>query len=400
MRSDATGLAHGTTSAAAVACLDRLRDELLVYGLDAAVVFEAVRIDPDFAAARALAAALHLLALSPEGQAAARPLARDAMAGRHAAPPRERLLIEAIACWAAGNEAGCRRRLSALVQAWPTDLVAARLLQVHQLNCGNFRAMRAMTALLVDANPGVSHVGGMHAFALAETGAVQAAERFGRAAADAAFDPWAEHAVAHVFAARRDPRAAIAWLQPRGDRWARCSSFLYTHNWWHVALALLALGEGQAALELFDRRVWAVRKDYAQDQLNAVSLLARLQLAGVEVGERWAELAGWLAPRAHEHLNGFLDLHLLLGLARAGRDGDVAAMRASLAAKARTSSDEIWRDIVPTLADGIVAHARRRWEAAARLLGRALPRLPALGGSSVQRDLFVQLHADAQRAPG
>jgi hypothetical protein len=164
--------------------------------------------------------------------------------------------------WANGKPAKAERHLETLVSSWPTDLLAARLLQVHQLNRGDFPAMARTTATLIAANPAVSHVRGMHACALAETGDLAAAERLGRSAADAAFDPWAEHAVAHVFAARRDPQAALDWLLRRADGWSRCSSFLYTHNWWHVALAQIALGDTLAALALFDERVWAVRKDH------------------------------------------------------------------------------------------------------------------------------------------
>jgi hypothetical protein len=398
VRSAKTGLDHGTDSAEAVDCLDRLRHELLVYGLDAGVVFESARLDPEFAAAQALAAAMHLLTMSGDSADRARPLVAAAVAGAARGPAREQLLVAAIRFWAERDLSRSMRHLETLVEQWPQDLIAARLLQVHQLNQGNFKAMRRTTSLLVRANPAVSHTRGMHAFALAETGALDAAERFGREAADAAFDPWAEHAVSHVLAARRQPRAALAWLLPRAAGWSRCSSFLYTHNWWHVALAHLACSEPEAALALFDTRVWGVRKGYCQDQLNAVSLLARLELHGVDVGTRWRDVADWLAPRTAEHVNGFLDLHYLLGLARAGRDREVETMRRSLAAKARQSADEVWRDIVPMAGEGLVAHARQRWSCAMRLLGQALPRLAALGGSSVQQQLFALLYAHARRA--
>jgi hypothetical protein len=133
--------------------------------------------------------------------------------------------------------------------------------------------------------------------------------------------------------------------------------------------------------------------------MNAVSLLARLEMAGVACGDRWADLADWLAPRTSDHVNGLLDLHYLLGLARAGRDDAVLRMGASLADKARRSGDIVWRAIVPKAGAGLVAHARRQWQAAARLLGEVLPGLARLGGSSVQRELFAQLHADAMMAP-
>ena len=59
---------------------------------------------------------------------------------------------------------------------------------------------------------------------------------------------------------------------------------MYTHNWWHLALFEIAAGEPDAALASFDARVWGVQPDYSQDQINAVSLLARLECAGVDVG--------------------------------------------------------------------------------------------------------------------
>lgn len=397
--SQVTGLVHGSSSAEAIACLDRLRQELLVYGRDAAVVFDAVRLDPGFAAAHALAAAMHILVMSSEGMARARPMAQQALGLARLAPARERLLVQAIACWADGDAGGAERHLERLVSRWPTDLVAARLLQVHQLNRGDFPAMARTTGALLVANPCVSHVRGMHAFALAETGDLRAAERFGRVAAEAAFDPFADHALAHVFTARGDPQAALRWLLPRAEGWSRCSSFLYTHNWWHVALAHLALGDREAALALFDQRVWAVRKDHCQDQVNAVSLLARLDMAGASCSARWSDLADWLQPRTSDHVNGLLDLHTLLGLARAGRDEAVERMGASLAAKARHSRDTVWRDLVPTTGAALVAHARQQWATAAHLLGKVLPHLSRLGGSSVQRDLFARMHADAVLAP-
>ena len=43
-------------------------------------------------------------------------------------------------------------------------------------------------------------------------------------------------------------------------------------------------------------------KEYPQDQINAVSLLARLELAGVDVGPRWADVADHLALRLADHV--------------------------------------------------------------------------------------------------
>ena len=114
------------------------------------------------------------------------------------------------------------------------------------------------------------------------------------------------------------------------DTWEDCNSFMYTHNWWHLALFLIDLDRTDEALALFDKRVWGVWKEFSEDQINAISLLARLELRGVDVGARWADVASYLKPRLHEHFSPFLDLQYLYGLARAGEQSAVTEMLASL----------------------------------------------------------------------
>jgi hypothetical protein len=398
MISSLTGLAHGTSSAAAVAAVDRLQQELLCYGLEASVAFRAVEADPDFAAGHALAAAVHLFAMSPDGAARAGPHLALAQALEGGATARERLLIRAIVLWAESDTAGAVRLHHQIAERWPRDLISARIAQFHQMNSGDFSGMRQLMGRLLAANPDVTHVEGMLAFALEQTGAAAEAERLARHAADAGFDPWAEHVVAHALERQGRAAEALLWLEPRSAGWSRCSSFLNTHNWWHVALFELDLGRRDAALDLYDNRVWGVRKAYCQDQVNAVSLLARLELHGVDVADRWVELADWLAPRTREHVNGFLDLHYLYGLARAGATGEVSAMLDSLAERAAAAGGAGPAAITSLAARGLAAHAHGRADEAAVLLGQALPRLRLLGGSSTQRDLFSLLHLAALAA--
>ena len=138
-------------------------------------------------------------------------------------------------------------------------------------------------------------------------------------------------------------------------------------------------------------------KEYSQDQVNAVSLLARIELAGGEVGERWQDVAAYLAPRTREHVLPFLDMHYLYGLARAGRpEADVLMRNIESHAAAHTGVDgPAWREVGAPASRGLLAHARGEWARAADSLGQALPRLQEIGGSHAQRDLFVRIHQDA-----
>jgi hypothetical protein len=174
---------------------------------------------------------------------------------------------------------------------------------------------------------------------------------------------------------------------------------MVTHNWWHQALFAIELRRHDEVLSLYDRHVWGVAKDYSQDQINAVSLLARLELAGVDVGNRWDDVAGYLAPRIDDHVLPFLDMQYLYGLARAGRAEADALMRGieEFASNAPEHARAAWSQVCVPGARGMLAHARGDHALAAEQLGIALPRLTEIGGSHAQRDLFTRVHADAMK---
>jgi hypothetical protein len=193
-----------------------------------------------------------------------------------------------------------------------------------------------------------------------------------------------------------------AFLDGVADTWTGLNSFMVSHNWWHAALFRIELGRLDEALDLYDRRVWGVAPDYSQDQVNAVSLLARLELAGADVGERWGPLAERLAGRVHDHVLPFLDMHYLYGLARARRPEAelLTASLAAYAARVPVGRRAAWRDVCLPACRGLAAYARGDAQGALDGLGAALPRLVEIGGSHAQRDLFEQMRVAALLASG
>ncbi len=188
------------------------------------------------------------------------------------------------------------------------------------------------------------------------------------------------------------------------DTWTGLNSFMVTHNWWHQALFLLEQDRHAEVLALYDQQVWGVVKEYTQDQINAVSLLARLELAGVDVGPRWADVADHLALRLADHVLPFLDLQYLYGLARAGRTEAARALLNNITTHAATRTEAhertVWQQVCVPAAHGLLAHAQGDWATAVEKLGVALPRLVEIGGSHAQRDLFHQIWLDALQRNG
>jgi tetratricopeptide (TPR) repeat protein len=170
-----------------------------------------------------------------------------------------------------------------------------------------------------EATPGYAFVLGMLAFGLEENGDYARAERFGREAVERnADDLWALHSVAHVLEMQcRHAEGEKLLDQPYGA-WSDRNPFK-DHVWWHAALFALELGGHERVLDIYDREVRAEESGFYLDVQNAASLLKRLELAGVDVGERWEALAELAESRIGDHVIPFTDAHFMLALVGGGR---------------------------------------------------------------------------------
>jgi tetratricopeptide (TPR) repeat protein len=399
MLTDAQGLSVTTERPETVRAIDRFVQEFLGYGTDFQPVLDAAEADPGCVVAQAHAAALMLFAETGDAAAKAKPYIRRGIEAANAATERERLYLWSISTWAAGDYGMSLAAHKALAQKYPRDLAAAKVGQVRAFALGDSQAILALGEAVLPANADNHFVHGMVAFGYEQCHRLAEAEAAGRKATTMdRRDPWAHHAVAHVMETEGRVDEGLAWMAGLADTWETCNSFMYTHNWWHVALFHLDRDDHDRALEVYDTRVWGRLKEYSQDQVNAVSLLARLALRGVDVGARWADVAAYLAPRTDEHVDPFLDLHYLYGLAKAGRDVEAARLLSGLVAhagKVKPVQQAMWQQVAVPVARALIGHALGRFEEAADLLGAALPDLHRIGGSHAQRDLFEQIHLDA-----
>lgn len=347
---------------------------------------------------QAYCATLHLFAESREAVANARPFLDKARAGAARATPREQRYIAAIEAWADGDIARAIALHAEQAREHPRDLVSVKLGQYHCFNTGDCPGMLKLALAVLPHAADVPYVHGMAAFGYEQCHLMREAEASARRAiAMCRKEPWAHHALAHVMLTEGRLAEGLAFMQSVSDTWTGLNSFMVTHNWWHMALFLIDLGRDAEALAVYDERAWGVVKDYSQDQIGAVSLLARLELAGIDVGRRWEDVAGYLRQRQADHVLPFLDLQYLYGLARAGRpEAEVLLCNiVAFAPNAPASTRAAWQRVCVPAAHGLVAHARSDLAAAIEGLGTALPRMIEIGGSHAQRDLFEQVYLDA-----
>ncbi|MFO0236149.1 MAG: tetratricopeptide repeat protein [Burkholderiales bacterium] len=399
---DALGNAVALGDASSLAGVDAFVDGFLACEARVVDVLPVAERD-DAPILQACAAALHLFAEAPGAPEHARRHLARADGSRVPASPRERRFVEAVRAWADDDLGRAIALHEEQAREHPRDLASVKLGQYHCFNLGDSPRMLRLALAAAPAAGDVAPMHGMLAFGFEQCHLLRRAEAAARrAVAMRRREPWAHHALAHVMLTEGRFAEGETFLRSVADAWTGLNSFMVTHNWWHLALFLIEQDRLDDALALHDARVWGVRPDYSQDQVNAVSLLARLELAGADVGGRWAALVPWLAPRIHDHVQPFLDLHYLYGLARAGRP-EADSMLASIVAfapHAPAASREAWLRVAVPAARGLLAHARGDAECALAGLGEALPRMAEIGGSHAQRDLFEQIHVDALMAAG
>lgn len=347
---------------------------------------------------QACCAALHMFAESGQAAAHAAPFIERAQAGLAdaAISARERRWVAAVTAWVAGDLARAIALHEEQARECPRDLASIKLGQYHLFNAGNSPGMLRLALQGLRACADVPYMHGMAAFAWEQCHLLPQAETAARhAIALCHKEPWAHHALAHVLLTQGRLQEGLDFMRAVSPSWTGLNSFMLTHNWWHTALFALEFDQPDEVLALYDQQVWGVARDYSQDQIGAVSLLARLELAGVDVGPRWQDVADHLVQRGVDLVLPFLDLQYLYGLARARRPQADALLAGIEDHAQRPESAAVWRDVALPAARGLLAHARGEHAMAVRELGSALPRMLEVGGSHAQRDLFEQIHLDA-----
>jgi hypothetical protein len=243
-----------------------------------------------------------------------------------------------------------------------------------------------------------------HCFSHEECGDYELAEKSGRAAI--AIDPgdiWGTHAVAHIMEMQGRHAEGIAWLDELERHWDGGNNLLH-HLWWHRALFHLERREFDAVLDLYDRRfrdlaspLTQMQPDLYIDVQNAASMLFRLELAGIDVGSRWREIADKAEARIGDCLSAFTLPHWMMALAADGRDHAARKMLDGMRefAAGEGTVQRIVRDVALPVCEAVRAHRQGNDRTALGLMRPALQGMKQLGGSHAQQDVLMRLFLDS-----
>ncbi|XP_076946597.1 uncharacterized protein LOC143618180 isoform X2 [Bidens hawaiensis] len=292
---------------------------------------------------------------------------------------------------------------SKLLNDFPKDLVSLKRAQVLCFYMGRPDLSLQLVQQVLASNHGQHFVYGMLAFPLLELGRMPDAEKAARTGLQINNqDPWSQHALCHVFQYLCRFKEAVEFMEECSNSWTPLSSFMNTHNWWHVALCYL---EGNAPFErvrdIYENRIWKEldRSDAtpAEVYLNAVGLLLRVHVRGKIhfFEEHLKMLAGYLADRAFWHLEWHLDLLILWALACTGKSSEAQDLLNGLKLKVSKMNQKKAKLMQKglTLAEAVYGYGRGDFSRALELLGTDFDAegCKMVGGSGEQLDVFNEV---------
>jgi tetratricopeptide (TPR) repeat protein len=405
---DAYGLAISTASAQAASAFDRAIAGYLKARLDTRDHLTALlQADPEFGLGQCLKGYFAMLLYKQAAVPAAAAAARTARRLTEKATARERMHVDALDAWVVGDLDRVFAIWEEILAAHPTDVLAFRLAHYKYFWTGRIGDMLASVERVVPKwsreLPGYGTVLGCRCFAFEESGDYAAAEPAGRQAIE--IDPedlWAAHAVAHVMEMQGRQRDGIAWLEGLAPHWQGTNQ-LQHHLWWHRALFHYEQREYDEVLALYDQRfrnlnspLTQSQPDFIIDVQNAASMLFRLERQGVQVGDRWIEIADKAEQRIGDCLSPFTLPHWMMALAASNRENVARRMLDAMRAYAEggQSNALVVKEVALPMAQAVLAHRRGEYSSALALMRPVIAQTQRMGGSHAQHDVLRQLFLD------
>jgi hypothetical protein len=406
---DARGLAVSTSDNES---LDRFEVALASlhasHGDALARIEEALAREPHFVAGHCLRAAALILAGEAPGRSELAGAVDELERYGDRANDRERRHGAAARAWSEGDASRGLELYGALVVDYPRDSLALQVAHALDFRFGQREMLRDRVAQVLphwDASvPGYSHILAMYAFGLEENGDYVRAEAVARSAL--ALEPRnaaAIHVLAHVMEMQGHAREGIEWLESTRNAWATNAGFAI-HNAWHLALFYVDLDAGSTALSLYDEVITPRATSSTAALVDASALLWRLELRGMNLGDRWLALANCWSREPLGGQRAFNLVHAVIAFTGAGETGLARRIATLLRDDRATLSANTTQDLALALriSEALQAFGRGHYSQAVAELNAVRAIANRCGGSVAQCDLIhltlVEAALRSQRA--
>jgi tetratricopeptide (TPR) repeat protein len=402
---DARGLDVTTDDATAVAAADDFAARLLRLDQGVEAILDAAKRWPDTPIVQLYAATFWLYGQTDGAleTAAVHLRACDALAMN----TRERALHRALALWHGNDNLRAVEAMEAITTEWPSDLLTAKIAEFLYYVLGQQYMgprFRAHMRRLEGAHAEDPDFLAMTAFASELCSDYAAAEAVAeRALAIKPRNPWAQHALSHVLIRQGRVAEGLARLESFLPLLATCGRPIHCHDAWHLALLHLEQLDVAAAMRVFRMHIWGITPDFVVEQLDAIALLWRIEMAAGPMDAQWPSIAEHIATRALETFMPFMNAHYVYALARAERADAVEAALAGVRARSAADDEEakrVWAPVGRAVIEAAAAFGAGDRARAAALLDPVMPMMTSIGGSDAQDDLFRQTYLRSLQAAG
>ncbi|XP_021731143.1 tetratricopeptide repeat protein 38-like [Chenopodium quinoa] len=401
LKFDKWGYPVNTTSNHCISAINDFYEQVLNYGRKRSIILDAPVHDESCVLGNTLAA--HFSFSSHPSEALS--FLQSAKSHYDEATVYEKAVFDAVSCIISDDtddDVALEFHFK-LLRDFPKDLSSLKRAQILCFYMGQPNPSLDLVQQVLPENEEEAYIYGMLSFPLLELGQMEEAERAARKALEInKQDVWAQHCLCHVLQHECRFAEAVQFMEDCSPSWSSCSSFMYTHNWWHVALCYLE-GHSPVAkvLDVYDHCIMREidRTDATRPEvyLNALGLLLRLHIRGqISLFEdRLKNLAELLTDKSLWYLEWQLDLFILWALTNTDKLPAAQELLKGLKLRVSNMSDKKQQQFQRglSLAETIYEYGRGKDERALQLLGSDFDACDykAIGASDEQIDVFNEV---------
>jgi tetratricopeptide (TPR) repeat protein len=399
MSEDLHGCPLSTHSPEVIHEVNQFSQELLKLGKKMDGILEGVRKHPQEVILQIYAAIFCLYGQTGEMQQQAQHYLDKAAALLDQANERETSLYEAARAWYNRKLSEALKRFERHCYKWPKDLTALKVTEfLFYCKGQKYESKRflRLTSQCYHEHKEDPFFLSIHSFALELTEHYEES----RLAAEHALqlnaeNPWAHHTLSHVYINQGLIDEGIDVLEHYYPSWQDFNRLIESHNTWHLALLYLENLDFDKTQEVYQRANWLHKTQMVGEEIDAASLLWRLDFEGEDNAEKWKELAESIGNHATFEATPFITAQLCYALKRGNQ---IKALEEALAqteefAKSQHQEDRfVWKKVGLPLIHGALAYADKQYREALTHLDPIMKEVDCVGGSDAQVAVFHQLY--------